>query len=176
MTLGGSIRVSLADERAGRMLETCEEAARSAASAEALMGARPRDRIADEQAALRRVAVLVARGETPEQVFAAVSAEAGQLLDADMAAVGRYSSGSVLTIVARWSAAGDQGPGGHTRLGGRNAGTLVFETESQCAWMTFPAFRARRRGRPSAGNPIECRGADQRRGPAVGRRDRVKHE
>jgi len=92
------------------------------------MGARPRDRVAEEQAALRRVAVLVARGEPPEEVFAAVTAEAGQLLDADLAAVGRYSSGSALTIVARWSAVGDQQAGVHTRLGGRNAGTLVFET------------------------------------------------
>ncbi|TVZ03551.1 GAF domain-containing protein [Trebonia kvetii] len=92
------------------------------------MGAGPRDRIAEEQAALRRVAVLVAGGETPEEVFAAVTAEAGQLLDADIAAVGRYSSGSALTIVARWSATGDQRAGVHTRLGGRNAGTLVFET------------------------------------------------
>ena len=92
------------------------------------MGAGPRDRIAEEQAALRRVAVLVAGGETPEEVFAAVTAEAGQLLDADMAAVGRYSSGSALTIVARWSETGEQRGGVHTRLGGRNAGTLVFET------------------------------------------------
>ncbi|HEY3650266.1 MAG TPA: hypothetical protein VGL33_20045, partial [Streptosporangiaceae bacterium] len=35
-------------------------------------------RIADEQAALRRVATLVARAEPPEAVFAAVAAEAGQ--------------------------------------------------------------------------------------------------
>jgi signal transduction histidine kinase len=110
------------------MGETGEQTARSAARAETLMGARPRDRIAEEQAALRRVAVLVARGETAEAVFAAVTAEAGQLLDADLAAVGRYSSGSALTIVARWSAAGDDRPAVQTRLGGTNVGTLVFET------------------------------------------------
>ena len=92
------------------------------------MGARPSDRIAKEQAALRRVAVLVAKGAAPEEVFAAVTAEAGQLLDADLAAVGRYSSGDALTIVARWSTVGDRDPGAHTRLGGTNAGTLVFET------------------------------------------------
>jgi len=92
------------------------------------MGARPRDPMAEEQAALRRVAVLVAKGAAPEEVFTAVTAEAGQLLHADLAAVGRYSSGDVLTIVARWSVVGDRQPGAHTRLGGTNAGTLVFET------------------------------------------------
>ena len=40
-------------------------------------------RIADEQAALRRVATLVARAEPPEAVFAAVADEVGALLDVD---------------------------------------------------------------------------------------------
>jgi signal transduction histidine kinase len=47
-------------------------------------------RIAEEQAALRRVAVLVAQGEAPEEIFAAVAAEAGQVLDAEHAFIGRY--------------------------------------------------------------------------------------
>jgi hypothetical protein len=42
-------------------------------------------RLAAEQAALRRVAVLVAQAAPPEEVFAAVTAEAGWLLDADVA-------------------------------------------------------------------------------------------
>ena len=54
----------------------------AAAGAEALMATRPGDRIAGEQAALRRVATLVARGAAPEEVFAAVAEEAGRLLDA----------------------------------------------------------------------------------------------
>ena len=37
--------------------------------------------LADEQAALRRVAELVARGVAPEEVFAAVATEASRLLD-----------------------------------------------------------------------------------------------
>ncbi|WP_343952289.1 GAF domain-containing protein, partial [Nonomuraea longicatena] len=39
---------------------------------------------ADDQAALRRVATLVATGMPPEEVFAAVAAEVGQLLGADV--------------------------------------------------------------------------------------------
>ena len=42
-------------------------------------------RIADEQAALRRVATLVARAAPPEEVFAAVAEEVGRLLDVDHA-------------------------------------------------------------------------------------------
>ncbi|WP_346276115.1 AAA family ATPase [Pseudonocardia sp.] len=47
-------------------------------------------RIADEQAALRRVATLVARGVGPDLVFAAVAEEVGALFGADAAAIVRF--------------------------------------------------------------------------------------
>ncbi|WP_343977501.1 AAA family ATPase [Pseudonocardia aurantiaca] len=47
-------------------------------------------RIADEQAALRRVATLVARGVRPDLVFAAVAEEVGALFGADAAAIVRF--------------------------------------------------------------------------------------
>jgi K+-sensing histidine kinase KdpD len=56
--------------------ELAEHAIRQAREAE-----RARGLIADEQAALRRVATLVARGAPASELFAAVAAEAGQLLD-----------------------------------------------------------------------------------------------
>ncbi|HEY2435626.1 MAG TPA: GAF domain-containing sensor histidine kinase, partial [Solirubrobacteraceae bacterium] len=46
--------------------------------------------LADEQAALRRVATLVAQGVSPEQVFSTVSEEVGRLFGSDQVAVGRY--------------------------------------------------------------------------------------
>jgi signal transduction histidine kinase len=92
------------------------------------MDTRQSGSIATEQAALRRVAVLVARGAPPEEVFAAVTAEAGRLLEAHLAAVGRYAPDGAVTIVARWSVAGVDRPGQHVPVGGRNVGTLVFET------------------------------------------------
>ena len=49
-------------------------------------------RLAEEQAALRRVATLVARGAAPEEVFAAVAEEVGQLLPVDSATLCRYES------------------------------------------------------------------------------------
>ena len=45
--------------------------------------------VADEQAALRRVATLVARSAPPAEVFAAVAEEVGRLLSVDAAAVRR---------------------------------------------------------------------------------------
>jgi signal transduction histidine kinase len=75
------------------------------------MSTRSVDCIVEEQAALRRVAATVARGALPEEVFAAVAAEAGRLLNADLAVVGRYEPDNVLTIMARWSVAGVDRPG-----------------------------------------------------------------
>ena len=63
-------------------------------------------RIAEEQAALRRVAVLVARAAPPEEVFAAVAAEAGRLLHASHAAVSRYDPDGATSIVGTWSGTG----------------------------------------------------------------------
>ena len=64
-------------------------------------------RIAAEQAALRRVATLVARGVPPPEVFGAVAAEAGRLLAAESTAVARYDPDAAVTVVGGWA-----GPGG----------------------------------------------------------------
>ena len=56
--------------------------------------------LAEEQAALRRVATLVARGVPPEEVFAAVTAEAGRVLSAGYANLGRYEPDGMFTSVA----------------------------------------------------------------------------
>jgi hypothetical protein len=53
------------------------------------MNIRASDRIAEEQAALRRVATLAALGAPPEEVFTAVTTEVWRRLDADLTAVGR---------------------------------------------------------------------------------------
>ncbi|MEU4672982.1 GAF domain-containing protein [Amycolatopsis sp. NPDC023774] len=87
------------------------------------------DRIAREQAALRRVATLVARAAPPEQVFAAVTEEAGRLLGAHHSWMTRYDPDGAATLVATWSSTGTAVPAG-TRLGlgGHNVRTLVFRT------------------------------------------------
>ena len=86
-------------------------------------------RVAEEQAALRRVATLVARAAAPAEVFAAVTEEAGRLLHAHHAVMGRYDLDGAITVVASWSGTGTAVPvGGQTRLGGRNVSTLIFHT------------------------------------------------
>ena len=57
-------------------------------------------RIADEQAALRRVATLVAEGPPPTAVFDAVATEMQRLLDADGVTLGRFEPGDEVTVVA----------------------------------------------------------------------------
>jgi signal transduction histidine kinase len=86
-------------------------------------------RLADEQAALRRVATLVARSAPPAAVFAAVAEEVGRLLDADLTAVGRYEPEGAVSSLATWTRTG-KGPssGYRTILGDRNVSTLVFQT------------------------------------------------
>jgi len=60
------------------------------------------DRLAQEQAALRRVATLVAEQASPEEVFRAVTEEVGRLVDADGAAMVRYLDNDAGRIVASW--------------------------------------------------------------------------
>jgi signal transduction histidine kinase len=94
-----------------------------------LPGRNGSDRITGEQAALRRVATLVARGAPPEDVFFAVTEEAARLVGASHAEMARYDPDGARAVVAAWSRAGPAFPvGSRTSLGGRNVTTLVFQT------------------------------------------------
>jgi len=84
---------------------------------------------AEEQAALRRVATLVARGASPDPVFAAITEQAGRLLNADRATMKRYGPDGTVTVAATWVSAGAAVPvGTEARLGGQNLHTMVFQT------------------------------------------------
>jgi signal transduction histidine kinase len=84
---------------------------------------------AEEQAALRRVATLVARAAAPEEVLAAVTEEAGRLLHTDYATMNRYDPDGTITVVASWSSTGAAYPvGTRWSIGGQNVNTLVFQT------------------------------------------------
>jgi GAF domain-containing protein len=99
----------------------------------AISNAESRDalaRLADEQAALRRVATLVARDGSPAEVFNAVAMEVGKLLDTDITVVGRYDGDGTATATGSWSASPGGVPvGTRSLLGGHNVLTLVAETE-----------------------------------------------
>jgi signal transduction histidine kinase len=75
------------------------------------------DAIAEEQAALRRVATLVASGAEPAEIFHAVAEEAGRLLGARSSATIRYD-GDVALTVGRWREESAQ-PGGGFEVGTR---------------------------------------------------------
>ena len=91
-----AMTVEIADGTEWRVVDFAELAAIAIANAEAR---RELERLAEEQAALRRVATLVAVGVEPTELFSAVSNELAGLFTADWAAVGRYEldgSGAVL--------------------------------------------------------------------------------
>jgi signal transduction histidine kinase/ketosteroid isomerase-like protein len=72
-------------------------------------------KLAEEQAALRRVATLVARGVSQDEVFAAVNEEVGWLVGADPTSLMRFDAGDTVTLVAAWSAADARFPIGAGR-------------------------------------------------------------
>ena len=61
------------------------------------------ERLAAEQSALRRVATLVAREHSPDDLFAALVEELGVLLQVDATAILRYEADSSATVIAGWS-------------------------------------------------------------------------
>jgi signal transduction histidine kinase len=90
-----------------------------------------RERLTDEQAALRRVATLVARGSDPQEIFAAVAEEFGRLLSVDDMRMIRYEErGTVAVVVGSWGKFGGRlGVGTRMRTGGRNVASLVLRDE-----------------------------------------------
>jgi signal transduction histidine kinase len=86
--------------------------------------------LAEEQAALRRVATLVARATPPQQVFAAVTGEVGRLLGGHLAGMGRYDGDDTVTVVAVWGAEGEDHPlvPGPWPLEGGDLASSVFRT------------------------------------------------
>ncbi|MEU4410554.1 DUF4118 domain-containing protein [Streptosporangium sp. NPDC023963] len=91
-------------ERMVPSLETLLTAAHDRENTETVL-ASSRDeihRIAQEQAALRRVATLVARGISSAELFNAVAFEMGSLMKADHVAINRYDPGHV-TVLGSWS-------------------------------------------------------------------------
>jgi signal transduction histidine kinase len=119
-------------------------------------------RLADEQAALRRVATLVARGVPPAKTFVAVTREVGLLSGADLARMERYEPDGTVTGVAGWSKHEDQlAVGTRFALEGVNIAALTWEAGGPVRVDSFAeapgpiADEARAVGiRSSVGTPI----------------------
>ena len=117
-------------------------------------------RLADEQAALRRVATLVAEGPSAAAVFDAVTREVAEVLDASAVALARYDD-DVITVVAQFGTAHHLRLGERFALGGTNVTTTVLRTGAAArlddvTTATGPIGDAARRAgvRSTVGTPV----------------------
>ena len=86
-------------------------------------------RLAEEHAALRRVATLVAHEAPAEELFTAVVEEVERVLPGAHAGLIRYEPEGTMTMLAISESLADRFPvGSRWPLGGRNVSTMVFET------------------------------------------------
>jgi signal transduction histidine kinase/ketosteroid isomerase-like protein len=126
MTVGTSRAEPVPADTEARLASFTELVAMAIANAESRAGLA---RLAEEQAALRRVATLAAEGTSPEELFAAVVEEVGRVFPDAHAGLARYDPGATLTVVAISEGLADGVPvGGPWPLGGKNVSTMVFET------------------------------------------------
>jgi signal transduction histidine kinase/ketosteroid isomerase-like protein len=87
-------------------------------------------RLAEEQAALRRVATLVAHESSPSEVSAAVAKEVAGLLGVENVRMARYEADATVTVVAEWGELDVGFPvGSRLPLGGKNIASQVLRTE-----------------------------------------------
>ena len=111
-------------------------------------------RLADEQAALRRVATAVAAERDPGVVFGLVTEEVGRLLNAQTANMVRYEGDGMATVVGGWSDGRRQRPGRRTvRWTVRRRQHASGGRAGRCASTATRACPARlRRGCASSGS------------------------
>jgi GAF domain len=87
-------------------------------------------RLAEEQAALRQVATLVAHESPPEAVLAKVAEELGLLLRVATVVIHRFDADGLGTVVGTWGKAVDAFPvGRRTRLDGDSATASAYQTQ-----------------------------------------------
>jgi signal transduction histidine kinase len=85
--------------------------------------------LARQQAALRRVATLVAHAATPDELFAAVTEEVGKQLQVDFARMARYGTDNSITFIAAWPMPDDAFPvGSNWKLEADSVTGKVWET------------------------------------------------
>jgi signal transduction histidine kinase/limonene-1,2-epoxide hydrolase len=110
-----------------RLAQFTELLATAISNAEARADA---SRLAEEQAALRRVATLVAHESSPSEVSAAVAKEVAGLLGVENVRMARYEDQATVTVVAEWGELDAGIPVGlRLPLGGKNIASQVLRTE-----------------------------------------------
>jgi PAS domain S-box-containing protein len=109
VSAGGDERVPLPPDAERRLSEFTDLVATALSNAQARQDLRV---LADEQAALRRVATLVAEGAEPAEVFDAVCQETGQLMDATSVNLVCFTPEDLDLTMAGWSLRGNHVPPG----------------------------------------------------------------
>jgi signal transduction histidine kinase len=123
-------------------------------------------RLSQEQAALRRVATLVARETPPRKVFSAVAQELAEEFGATITAVLRYEDDGTATIVGGWAEPGIQIPiGARLKVAGQGVAVSVLQTGGAARTKHFDGppgsvarFFAEAGMTASAGSPIVVEG------------------
>jgi signal transduction histidine kinase len=116
-------------------------------------------RVSEEQAALRRVATLVANGSPPDEVFAAVAREGGLILRAETTRLLRFEADGSATVVGGWRREGDPVPVG-SRIPIDGVVAAPVRKTGEPARMVEQSPPELPRGRYSAvGTPIRIGGA-----------------
>ena len=127
VTIGTTGEAPLPSDTESRLDQFTELMSTAIANAEARAEV---ERLAEEQAALRRVATLVAEGAPPAAVFDAVAAEMEGLLGADGVRLSRYEPAEEVTVVAhRGVNAARVPPGTRVRHSGENVTSIVRRTK-----------------------------------------------
>ena len=122
--------------------------------------------MADEQAALRRVATAVAAELPPQRVFGLVTEEVGRVLGARIANMLRYEGDGTATVVGAWSDGPDTVPVGEiVVLDGQTAASVIWDTGRPARIDSYDdltgelATNLRARGiRAAAGAPVSLAG------------------
>ena len=149
MVTASSQEQPLPPDTEARLASFTELVATAIANTEARMEV---GRLVDEQAALRRVATLVAEGAAPSEVFETVTREVGILCGAELARMERYESGDSVVGVAGWSRgdARDWPSARGSRSKARASPQWSARRAVPCAWTASPTLTARSRRRRTA--------------------------
>ena len=123
VTVGYAREASVPADTETRLAGFTELVATAVANAQASLELRG---YAEEQAALRRVATLVARGEPPAVLFAAVAKEVGALFVSDVVGILRFGPGGEATLMGRRGMQHE--PGARGKLPARTAAASVQRT------------------------------------------------
>jgi signal transduction histidine kinase len=119
-------RGSLPEDTGARLADFTELVATALANAESRAAL---SQLADEQAALRRVATLVAREASPVELLATVAEEVARVLDVEAIGMLRFEPDGTATLVAQSETPWDPPPlGTRFTLEGENVVTAVFRT------------------------------------------------